>query len=119
MLNGVSQKLCMALLAALLATAAPANDEVLRIQKDSAGGREWLLTPRGVLRLEKDRTNPVLVELRAWIWADEAYVCPPDLALGPKGEAVVSSNVVPTLWRIDPLSLRVTRHELVLDAHVD
>ena len=35
---------------------------------------------------------------------------------GPKGEAVVTSNVVSTLWRIDPQTLAVTEHPLALDA---
>src|SRR5579862_3276569 len=33
----------------------------------------------------------------------------------PGGEAVVSSNVVPTLWRIDPVTLAASEHELTLD----
>ena len=50
---------------------------------------------------------------------DAPYGCPPDLALGPKGEAVVTSNIVPILWRIDPDTLAVSVHELVLDADND
>jgi hypothetical protein len=41
------------------------------------------------------------------------------MALGPHGEAVVSSNIVPTLWRIDPDTFTVTKHPLVLDADAD
>jgi hypothetical protein len=47
--------------------------------------------------------------------AGESWNCAPDLALGPNGEALVSSNVVPTLWRIDPATLTASRHELVLE----
>ena len=36
-----------------------------------------------------------------------------------KGEVVISSNIVPTLWRIDPETLAVSEHPLVLDADTD
>src|SRR5262249_30850700 len=38
-----------------------------------------------------------------------------DLAVGPRGDVVVTSNVLPVVWRIDNASFQVTRHELVLD----
>lgn len=41
------------------------------------------------------------------------------IPLGPDGEAVVTSNVVPVLWRIDPETLAVSMHELALDADQD
>jgi hypothetical protein len=56
-----------------------------------------------------------LVQLPDWLWAGEAYACPPDLALGPQGEAVVTSNVVPILWRVDPVTLAVSVHPIELD----
>ncbi len=39
--------------------------------------------------------------------------------MGPKGEVVITSNVVPTLWRIDPQTLAVTVHPLSLDIDSD
>jgi hypothetical protein len=79
-----------------------------------------MLTPRGVTLFEGVAPQRArVIELPGWVWAAEAYACPPDLALGPKGEAVVSSNVAPWVWRIDPVTLTVTRHDLVLDAHAD
>jgi streptogramin lyase len=59
------------------------------------------------------------VRLPGWVWAGAPYGCLPDLALGPRGEAVVTSNVLPTLWRIDPDSLAVSVHALALDADDD
>jgi hypothetical protein len=105
---------------ALAVSAIAAADDALRIQEDSARERVWLLTARGVTVLDS-RTRRTLADIRLpeWTWASEAYSCPPDLALGPKGEAVVSSNVVPTLWRIDPVSFAVTRQAPALDAHGD
>lgn len=107
-------------LAALAVSAMAAADDALRIQADGARERVWLLTARGVTVLDS-RTRQTLADIRLpeWTWAAEGYSCPPDLALGPNGEAVVSSNVVPTLWRIDPVSFSVTRHAPALDAHAD
>jgi hypothetical protein len=90
---------------------------VLRFQKDATRQRGWILTPTGVVVVDlKLRQTIALVQLPEWTWAGEEYSCLPDLAVGPKGEALVSSNVVPTLWRIDPVTLAVTRHEPVLDS---
>ena len=43
-----------------------------------------------------------------WQWAGEPYACAPDIAIGPRGEIVVTSNVLPVLWRIDPDTLAVS-----------
>jgi hypothetical protein len=50
---------------------------------------------------------------------DTPYGRLPDLALGPSSEAVITSNVVPTLWRIDPETLVVSVHPLLLDSDTD
>lgn len=89
---------------------------ILRFQKHAARERAWILTREGVLAFDfRSRQTSALAKLPQWTWASEAFVCLPDLAVGPKGEAVVTSNVVPELWRVDPATLAVTRHELVLD----
>jgi hypothetical protein len=90
---------------------------ILRYQKDATRERAWALTPGGVLVFDfKARQTTLRVQLPDWVWAGEEFSCLPDLALGPKGEALISSNVVPTLWRVDPVTLAVSRHDLVLDA---
>ena len=48
--------------------------------------------------------------------AKDIYACTPDLAVDAQGAVVVTSNVVPVVWRIDPTTAQVTRHELALDA---
>lgn len=102
---------------------APGHEEglpILRFQKDAARDRGWLLTADGVIVFTLSTRQAVAhVSLPQWIWAGEAYSCPPDLALGPKGEALISINVEPTLWRVDPVNLAVSRHTPVLDAHAD
>ncbi len=93
---------------------------ILRFQKDPARDRGWILGRSGVLVVDlKSRRTMARVALPEWTWAGEEFTCLPDLALGPKGEAVISSNVVPTLWRVDPVTLAVSRHDPVLDAHTD
>jgi hypothetical protein len=93
---------------------------ILRFQEDTARERGWILTRMGVLVFDfKTRQTIGHVSLPDWHWAGEQFSCAPDLALGPKGEALISSNVVPTLWRIDPATLAVSKHELAIDADTD
>lgn len=79
----------------------------------------WRITPEGVSLHVGGARQHALVRLPGWLWADEPYSCPPYVATGPKGEALVTSNVVPTLWRIDPVSLAVTVHPVRLNADQD
>jgi hypothetical protein len=112
----VSQSVVTVVLA--LCAPAAADDAMLRYQHDAARNRGWVLTRHGVSVFAlAARDTLAHASLPGWVWAGETFICPPDLALGPKGEAVVSSNVAPMLWRIDPLTFAVTRHDLVLDAH--
>lgn len=86
---------------------------------DSERNRIWVLTWDGVLVHDLSRPERVAISLPDWFWVGVSYGCPPDLALGPKGEAVVTSNVLPTVWRIDPDSFAVSVHPLELDADRD
>ena len=78
-----------------------------------ARDRAWQLTPDGVI------AGKAVVPIPGWVRAHAPYACAPELAVGPKGEAVVTSNVVPTLWRVDPKTLAVSEHALALDADTD
>jgi hypothetical protein len=75
------------------------------------------LTRNGVVAQDAGRTTRV--PLPDWTYAGPRFGCAPSLAVGPNGEAVVTSDVMPTLWRVDPRTLAVTRHELKLDADND
>jgi len=87
---------------------------------DEARGRIWVLTRAGVVILDATSSRPLRrLALPGWIWAGEPYGCLPDLALGPKGEAVVSSDVAPTLWRVDPETYEVSEHALALNSDAD
>ena len=97
--------------------AQPGRAPDTRSKTDLARNRVWSLTRDGVFF--HDRATPekiVQVQLPDWQWAGTPYGCLPDLALGPKGEIVVTSDVLPTLWRIDPETLAVSVHPLELDA---
>ena len=92
----------------------------VRYRIDPVRNRVWILTSDGVsLQVAGTPGRVVEIALPSWQWMDEPYGCPPDLAFGPDGAVVVTSNIVPTLWRIDPDSLAVTKHDLVLDADND
>jgi hypothetical protein len=90
------------------------------VAKVDPPARAWHLSPTGVGVLD-GRTGERLAEvaLPDWQWAGEPFSCEPAIAVGPGGEALVTSDVVPTLWRIDPVSLAVTTHQPVLDADGD
>ena len=94
--------------------AEPNASLVLRYQVDAGRDHSWWLTRDGVLLHSAARPRKVIA-LPGWLWAADPH-CPPDLTLGPNGEAVVTSNVVPILWRIDSDTLAVTVHELQLDS---
>lgn len=90
-----------------------------RYRIDPERNRVWLLAREGVFVYDLARPERVSVPLPGWLSVDDSWSCPPDLALGPKGEALITSNILPTLWRIDPESLVVTEHPLQLDADTD
>jgi hypothetical protein len=90
-----------------------------RYKVDPARNRVWVLTHEGVSVYDLSRPERIVLSLPDWLLVDTSYACPPDLALGPRGEAVITSNIVPTLWRIDPDTLAVSVHPLVLDADTD
>ena len=90
-----------------------------RHQVDVVRNRVWVLTEKGVVLYQDARRERTVIALPEWFWAGAPYSCPPALALGPKGEAIVTSDVVATLWRIDPQTLNVSVHRLELDADTD
>jgi len=94
--------------------AVPNASPMLRVQIDASHERSYGLTREGVV-IQSASGSRQFVSLPGWLWVDAPH-CPPDIALGPEGEAVITSNVVPTLWRIDPQTLAVTVHPLTLDS---
>jgi hypothetical protein len=91
----------------------------VRFQVDPARNRIWVLTQDAVFLYDVAKPERIAISLPEWTWVGAKYACLPDLTLGPRGEAVITSNVVPTLWTIHPETLAVTVHPLVLDADSD
>jgi hypothetical protein len=94
--------------------APPAQPSAIRYQADASRDRIWTLTRNGVELQLRAKPGKTTIELPDWAWVDTQWACPPDLAIGPKGEALITSNVVPTLWKVDPETLAVTVHPLLL-----
>ena len=109
--------LALAGLAGCDSQAEPNASPMLRYQVDSGRERSWWLMRDGLLLNGATQARKV-VALPGWLWTADPH-CPPDLALGPVGEAVVTSNVISVLWRIDPKTLAVTVHDLKLDTDND
>ena len=91
----------------------------VRRHVDADRGRVWWLSEAGLFVQETGRTARTELALPGWDVAREPYSCLPDLALGPRGDALVTSNVTSTLWRIDARTLAVTVHRLALDSDRD
>jgi hypothetical protein len=91
----------------------------VRYQVDAYRDRVWRLNREGVVVHDPRQAEKIALPLPGWVAADAPHACLPDLALGPRGEAIVTSNVLATLWRIDPETLAVTVHPLALDADDD
>jgi hypothetical protein len=98
-----------------LVSAAQAVD--LRVREDPERDRRWVLRPSGV-HLYRLGTGQYLrhIPLAGWYWAGEPYGCAPDLAIGPRGEALVTSDIAPVVWRVDPRSLTGSVRQILLDA---
>jgi hypothetical protein len=87
--------------------------DALRVKTDTARNRLWVLGVDGVRVY--DSTTRVLVRAIALPnWSVSKYECAPDLVLDSSGSALVSSNVQPTLWRIQGASFEVTEHAISL-----
>jgi hypothetical protein len=101
----------------LLVLASTSLAQPARIVRDEPRNNLWVLQPDAVyLHDTTSRALKKRYELPGWLHVGDGYACPPDLALDARGAVVVSSNVVPMLWRVDPLKSEVAVHELVLDA---
>jgi hypothetical protein len=122
MRNAIAATLLAATFAGLAACerdVAAEDTAMLRHQVDPTRNRSWWLTREGVVVQTGARSKRVSVSLPDWIWVEAGYSCPPDLALGPKGEAVITSNVVSTVWKVDPETLAASAHPLALSVDAD
>jgi hypothetical protein len=85
----------------------------LRVRRDEARNRLWMLTPEGV-RVYHAATKQLVRAIELPGWSTARIACHPDLALDGRGSAIVSSNAQPTLWRIDGGDFTVTLQDIRL-----
>ena len=106
-----------ALATALVAVEAnAANAQALATLHDAHRGMDYVLDGDAV-RVSGDASgHERRVELPGPIFADPRYACPPAMIVDASGAIVVSSNIAPILWRIEPGSLTVRRFDLQLDS---
>jgi hypothetical protein len=109
----------------LLAAAAPravaeADSGELRFLRDDSRKRLYVLLRSGLeIRNLASRQRIAHVPLPGWIAVDEAFSCSPDIALAPEGDILVTSNVLPIIWRINHRTLLTTKHEPNRDRDTD
>ena len=92
------------------------DPEMLKSLADGASTRIYVLVRDGVEVVDAaSRRKVAFVSLGDWVWVGEKYSCPPDMVLAPEGDILVTSNVLPVVWRIDRRTLATTVHKLVLE----
>jgi hypothetical protein len=112
----VSNRIFWLLAAALVSSTVAAESYRHRAQPEQA--RTWVIDANGLF-LEEARKPRRAISLPQWQWAHEPYACAPDIAIGPRGEVIVTSNVLPVLWKVEPETLAVSVHRLQLDVDQD
>ncbi len=91
-----------------------------RVERDDARDRIWSLSEGEVLLYHgRARTWAKTIALRGWSSVGAQHSCAADIAVDVAGNVIVSSNIAPTLWRIDAKSLEAERLDIVLDADPD
>lgn len=91
-----------------------------RVERDTARGRIWTLNEDMVLLYDgRTRTLVKKIALAGWSSVSEPNSCPADLAVDVAGHVIVSSNIAPTLWRINAETLDAERLDIALDADND
>ena len=87
-----------------------------RAEHDRTRARVWALGRDGV-DLYDARSGTIIrsIPLPDWLSAGELYACAPGLVVLPSGNVVITSNVLPAVWAIDPAGLHVTKHDLAVD----
>jgi hypothetical protein len=109
--------LVLGLILAGCAIQAYAQDTALRVKQDTPRNRVWTLT-RDAVQVHELSTQRLVrrIELPGWVYVGEPFGCPPDLVVTPSGAVVVASNVLPTIWHIDPHTFAPRQLELSLNA---
>lgn len=89
----------------------------LRVKMDSQRGRRWELGWGAAFAYDASSGQLIRrIPLADATLAGARIFCRPDLLVSRSGAVIVSSNVEPVLWRIDPDSFEVRRYAIVLDS---
>jgi hypothetical protein len=95
-------------------------DEVssgFRFQLDEKRGRVWVAKQDAIYVYDTGKRSLVRrIGLSGWMFVAAPYNCGPDLALLPSGNVLVTSDILPIIWKIHPETFAVRRYELQLDA---
>jgi len=96
-----------------------AHAQVLAAERDIARGRSYVLEG-GTVRVSSDAAGILRrIDLPDAVFAHLPYACPPAMIVDRSGAVIISSNVLPVLWRIEPEGFTVRRYELLLDLEKD
>ncbi|MGQ0523563.1 MAG: hypothetical protein ACT4P8_07890 [Betaproteobacteria bacterium] len=90
----------------------PDARNVLRSRTDTARGRVWVLGLDGQVRVYDDRSKKPLRQIALPGWLVVRTQCMPDLIFDRTGFVLVSSNVMPWIWRIDADTFEMKVHQI-------
>ena len=95
---------CLALTLALaLGLALPCAADDIRIRRDELRDRTWILRGDALYSYEYGPGGTSRrFALPGWIHVSARNACAPDVFIEAGGSVIVSSNIVPSLWRVDP-----------------
>lgn len=85
------------------------------VRRDELRARTWLLRADALYLYEDEPgTRARRFALPGWIYVTPRLAREPDLLVEAGGTVLVSSNIVPALWRVDPEASSTTELELEL-----
>jgi hypothetical protein len=90
----------------------PDARNVLRSKTDTARGRVWVLGLDGQVRVYDDRSKKPLRQIALPDWLVVRTQCMPDLIFDRAGFVLVSSNVMPWIWRINADTFELKVHPI-------
>jgi hypothetical protein len=90
---------------------------VVRAKSDAARGLRWELGWGAVFAYEEASGRFIRrISLADASFSGARGACRPALLLSRSGAVIVSSNIEPVLWRIDPVTFEVRRYDIVPDS---
>lgn len=97
--------------ATALAAGADALQDGLRLRRDDARQRIWVLGLDDV-RVYDARGKRLVKQIVLPGWSVARFICNPDMVLDSSGSAIISSNAQARLWRVDGNTFELTVREI-------